>query len=140
VSERIETSFLHPQTKDIIMYQGIEHTAIATPDPETLAQWYERTLSFPIVHRYAGNVFVKASDGTMLEFIPSEGAPVETAMKTPGIRHLAIKVGDFDNALQDLEGKGVKIINQLSAAGNRLAFFHDPEGNILHLIHRENSL
>ena len=29
------------------MYTGIEHTAIASPDPEALASWYERTLHFP---------------------------------------------------------------------------------------------
>ena len=67
------------------MYKGIEHTAIATPDPEALASWYDKILNFPIVHRYAGNVFVRAPDGTMLEIIPSEGDPVKTEMKTPGI-------------------------------------------------------
>lgn len=118
------------------MYKGIEHTAIATPNPESLAQWYEKTLSFPIVHRYAGNVFVKAPDGTMLELIPSEGSPVEAQMKTPGIRHLAIAVDDFDSAVEDLESKGVQMGDQVNASGNRLAFFFDPEGNILHLIHR----
>ncbi len=40
------------------MYKGIEHTAIATPDPEALASWYDKTLNFPIAHRYVGNVFV----------------------------------------------------------------------------------
>jgi glyoxylase I family protein len=122
------------------MYKGIEHTAIATSDPEALASWYDKILNFPIVHRYAGNVFVRAPDGTMLEIIPSEGDPVKTEMKTPGIRHLAISVDDFDAGKKDLESKGVEIIQDLNASGNRLAFFLDPDGNILHLIHRETSI
>lgn len=118
------------------MYNGIEHTAIATKDPEGLAQWYERNLEMPIVHRYDGNVFVRANDGTMLELIPSEGSAVETSMRTPGIRHLAVKVDDFDEGVKDLGSKGIKIFQFVEAGPNRLAFFLDPEGNILHLIHR----
>ncbi len=122
------------------MYKGIEHTAIASRDPETLASWYGKTLGFPIVHRYGGNIFVRAPDNTMLEIIPSEGDAVETQMKTPGIRHLAISVDDFDAGKKDLGDKGVEIVQELNAGGNRLAFFLDPEGNILHLIHRAESI
>ena len=122
------------------MYKGIEHTAIASADPEALASWYEKTLNFPIVHRYAGNVFVKAPDGTMLEIIPSEGDPVKTQMKTPGIRHLAISVDDIDAGKADLESKGVEIIQEVNAGGNRLVFFLDPEGNIFHLLSRANPI
>ena len=119
------------------MFNGIEHTAIATPDPENLAEWYVDHLEFAIVHRYAGNVFVRATDGSMLEIIPSEGDPVDAKFKTPGIRHLAIKVDNFDEGRAILEGKGIVIFSEVNASGNRLAFFHDPEGNIIHLIHRE---
>ena len=122
------------------MYKGIEHTAIASADPEALASWYDKTLNFPIVHRYAGNVFVKAPDGTMLEIIPSEGDPVETQMKTAGIRHLAISIDDIDAGKADLESKGVEIIQEVEAGGNRLVFFLDPEGNIFHLIYRANAI
>ncbi len=122
------------------MYNGIEHTAIATRDPESLASWYERMLEMPIVHRYGGNVFVRANDGSMIELIPSEGDGVETAMRTPGIRHLAIKADDFDLAVQDLQSKGIKIVEFVEAGANRLAFFLDPDGNILHLIHRDEPI
>ena len=122
------------------MYKGVEHTAIATPDPEKLAGWYEKTLNFPINFRYAANVFVKGPDGTMLEFIPSEGDPVRTTMKTPGVRHLAIKVDDIDAGVEDLEGKGIKFTSHVNMEGFRLAFFLDPEGNILHLVERQKPI
>lgn len=118
------------------MYKGIEHTAIATPDPESLAQWYEKTLAFPVVHRYGGNVFVRAADGTMLELIPSQGERPEAQVKSPGIRHLAVAVDNYEAAVGDLESKGVEIFDTVQVGSNRLAFFRDPDGNILHLIYR----
>ena len=122
------------------MYKGIEHTAIASPDPEALAAWYETNLDFPICHRYAGNVFVKAADGTMLEIIPSQGDRLDSGLKTPGIRHLAISVDNFDAALDDLKEKGIEIDDLIEAEGNRLAFFRDSEGNICHIIHRDQTI
>ena len=70
------------------MFKGIEHTAIASPDPEALGQWYEAKLDFPIIHRVAGNVFVRAADGTMLELIPSEGERPVTAEARNAARRL----------------------------------------------------
>jgi glyoxylase I family protein len=94
------------------MYKGLEHTAIASPDPRRLAQWYVDHLGFHINFEYAGNYFVKAPNGTMLEIIPSEGERTPQAMKSPGIRHLAIAVDSFSDA----------------------------DGNIVHLIEREKPL
>lgn len=122
------------------MFQGIEHTAIATEDPEALAAWYAEKLDFPVVHRYAGNVFVRAADGTMLEIIPSVGPRPEAELKSPGIRHLAVSVPDFAAGMAELKARGVEIIDTLEADGNRLAFFKDPDGNILHLIWRETKI
>ena len=66
------------------MYKGLEHTAIASPDPLRLAQWYVDHLGFHINFEYAGNYFVKAPNGTMLEIIPSEGERAPRQMKSPG--------------------------------------------------------
>ena len=123
------------------MYKGLEHTAIASPDPRRLAQWYVDHLEFHINFEYAGNYFVKAKNGTMLEIIPSEGDRGPQAMKDPGIRHLAIAVDDFDNAHQDLQAKQVNFLTGvMNNQGNRLVFFSDADGNILHLIAREKPL
>lgn len=121
------------------MFKGIEHTAIATPDPEALGAWYEKTLDFPIAYRYAGNVFVRAADGTMLELIPSEGNRDEQGLRSPGIRHLAVAVDDFTAGVKELESRGVEIFETIDGEANKLAFFRDVDGNILHLIWREKS-
>lgn len=123
------------------MFQGIEHTAIASPDPQKLAQWYVDHLEFVINYTYGGNYFVKAKNGAMLEIIPAEGPVVELKPKDPGFRHLAIIPDDFDAAMAELKGKGVKFLaDPFAVGGNRLVFFYDGDGNICHLIFRDNPL
>jgi len=123
------------------MFKGLEHTAIASPNPEALAKWYAEHLEFHINFTYAGNYFVKAKNGTMLEIIPSEGPRGSNNMKDPGIRHLAIMVDDFDAARADLKRQGVQFLGEpFTTQGNRLVFFSDGDGNIVHLIHREKPL
>jgi catechol 2,3-dioxygenase-like lactoylglutathione lyase family enzyme len=98
-------------------------------------------LEFKINFTYDGNYFVKAANGTMLEIIPSEGDPRPQKMKDPGIRHLAIMVDDFDNAYAQLKAKGVSFLTEpFTNQGNRLVFFADGDGNLIHLIRREKPL
>lgn len=123
------------------MFKGLEHTAIASPDPLKLAQWYVDYLEFRINFTYAGNYFVRAANGSMLEIIPSEGDRQPETMKTPGIRHLAIEVEDFDKAHEILKQKGVQFRGApIENQGNRLLFFSDGDGNIVHLIARQQPL
>lgn len=123
------------------MFRGLEHTAIASPDPRALAQWYVDHLDFHINFEYAGNYFVRAKNGSMLEIIPSEGERPSNEMRDPGIRHLAIEVDDFDAAWSALKTKGVHFKAQpFETQGNRLVFFTDLDGNLLHLIKRPQPL
>lgn len=124
------------------MFQGLEHTAIASPDPKKLAQWYVDYLGFHINYTYDVFYFVKAPNGTMLEIIPSDGRLEKTpGMKEPGLRHLAIAVDDFDAAYEQLKNKGVEFLGEpYNNQGNLLVFFKDGDGNILHLIRREKPL
>ena len=123
------------------MFKGLEHTAIASPDPGKLAQWYVDHLEFHINYTYAGNYFVRAENGTLIEIIPSEGERAAQKMKDPGIRHLAIMVDNFDAARADLQAKKVEFLGEpFTTQGNRLVFFSDGDGNILHLIEREKPL
>lgn len=123
------------------MFIGLEHTAIASPDPKKLADWYCDHLGFHINFTYGPFFFVKASNGTMLEIIPSEGDRPQVQLKTPGISHLAIEVTDFDAAAAELKGKNVKcVVEPYEMQGNRLVFFEDCDGNVFHLIKREKPL
>ena len=119
------------------MIIGIEHTAIAAADIVALADWYVDMLDFEINYKSAGAIFVRAENGTMLEIIHAEGDRPAATMKTPGIRHLALTVEDFDAAYVRLTARGLHFITEpMENKGNRVVFFTDPEGNILHLLQR----
>ena len=126
------------------MINGIEHVAIASPDPLRLALWYEEHLDFIINYRSAHGktVFIKAADGSMIEII--ESAPDTTpsdSMNAAGLRHIALTVADFEAVYARLKGKGVHFLTDAQTTnGNSLAFFTDPDGNVLHLLHRQNPL
>ena len=123
------------------MFKGLEHTAIASPEPGKLARWYVDTLGFVINFEYDGNYFVKAPNGAMLEIIPAQGERAPQAMRDPGIRHLAIEVDDFDAGHEKLKSLGVHFFTDaLDLKGNRLVFVADLDGNILHLIKRPQPL
>lgn len=126
------------------MIQGIEHTAIASPDPHKLAQWYVDHLSFVInwTSSKSKTVFVKAANGSMIEIIESNDATrLAPNMKDPGLRHLAIAVTDFDAAYNALKAAGITFLaEKTTSGGNTTAFFTDCDGNIVHLLHRETPL
>jgi glyoxylase I family protein len=119
------------------MIKGIEHTAIASSNPAALAQWYEDTLGFVINYRGKTAFFVKAPDGTMLEIITAEGDAGPNSMKTPGLRHLALTTEGFEAEYERLKSLNVTFLTEAEVrSGNKVVFFSDPDGNILHLIER----
>lgn len=123
------------------MFLGIEHFAIASPNPKRLAEWYVNNLEFQITFEYAGNYFVEAADGSLIEIIPAEGERAQATLRTPGMRHIAIAVEDFEAAYSQLQQQGVTFAGEpYSNQGNRLVFFTDPDGNLVHLIQRDRPL
>lgn len=123
------------------MFSGIEHFAIASPNPKRLAEWYVSNLEFEISFEYAGNYFVQAQNGALIEIIPGAGERHESGLRTPGMRHIAISVDDFDAAYAQLQTQGVKFEGEPYFAGdNRLVFFADGDGNLVHLIKRAKPL
>ena len=126
-----------------VMVTGIEHTAIASPDPHRLAHWYVDHLNFTINWQSprSKTVFIKAADGTMIEIIESSGANPVEGLKAAGLRHLALTVSDFGAVHTSLAQKGVQFLTDIQKVeGNTTVFFRDPDGNILHLLHRETPL
>ncbi len=125
------------------MFIGLEHAAIASPDPRRLAQWYVDNLGFTINYQSSGSptTFVKAPNGSMIEMIESKGERGPQTLKDPGLRHLAILVEDFDAAYRQLRTAGVQFEGEpIESKGNRVVFFRDADGNFLHLLHRERPL
>jgi len=126
------------------MVTGIEHIAIASPDPLNLARWYVDHLDFAINYEAPNSrtVFIRAPDRSMLEIIeapaPASAAP---GMRDAGLRHLAIAVTDVDAVYRRLQAAGISFQTApVKVDGNTLVFFSDCDGNILHLLHRESPL
>ena len=126
------------------MVTGIEHVAIASPDPLRLALWYVEHLDFVINYQSAQSrtVFIKAADGSMIEIIESApGTMPADSMNAAGLRHLALTVADFPAVYARLQEKGVHFLTEAQTTkGNSLAFFTDLDGNVLHLLHRTTPL
>jgi len=123
------------------MIKGIEHTAIAAKDPAALAQWYVDTLGFEINYRGRTAFFVKAPDGTMLEIITAESQGGPNEMKSAGLRHLALATQGFEAEYERLKTLDVRFLTDPETrSGNKVVFFADPEGTILHLIERGEPL
>jgi glyoxylase I family protein len=125
------------------MFQGLEHLGIASPDPDRLAKWYVERLHFVMVYYNPASrtSFIKAPNGSMFEIIAAEGASAPFTRTTPGLRHLAITVDEFEADYASLQAAGVKFLDDpLIKGGNKVVFFEDPDGNILHLIQRPKPL
>jgi len=141
---RYSTTSKHPALQSPHMVTGIEHVAIASPNPLRLALWYVEHLDFVINYQSAHSqtVFIKAADGSMIEIIESAPDTVPAAGMNPaGLRHLALTVADFPGTYARLKEKGARFLTDAQTTnGNSLAFFTDPDGNILHLLHRETPL
>jgi len=126
------------------MVTGIEHTAICSPDPVKLAQWYVDALGFTINYfsEKSKTTFVKAPNGSMIEIIQANDSPrPQGDMRDPGLRHLALTVTDFAAAYQRLCEKKAHFLGEPEVkGGNQVVFFTDPDGNILHLLQREKPI
>jgi glyoxylase I family protein len=126
------------------MVKGLEHAGIASPDPGKLAEWYVDRLGFTINYYSESSQtrFVRTPDGSMLEIILASGPldPQQT-LREAGIRHLALAVDDFEATYDRLKAQGVRFLTEPeNSKGNKVVFFEDLDGNILHLIQREKPL
>jgi glyoxylase I family protein len=127
------------------MFTGFEHAAIAANDSKGLAEWYSKLFGLKVVYdngKIPPTYLLQASDGTVLEILPANsGEVVKHGQGYTGLRHLALSVTDFEEALSYLRKQGVNEFFDLrQSEDSKLIFFRDPEGNILHLMWRVTPL
>jgi len=67
---------------------------------------------------------------------------IPTKLNAPGLRHVALSVDNFEEAVERVRSLGVEIVEEPVTFPNGVGtmFFRDIEGNILHLISRKTSL
>ena len=127
------------------MIRSIEHVAIVAADSKSLARWYCDVLGFEMIleNEESRTYFVRLPGGGILEFLPSnDRTPSVCAADDAGIRHIALKVDDFDSARRMLEDRGAGFVGPYreTSAGTRFDFAADPEGNLLQIVYRPDPL
>ncbi len=133
----------------MIKIHSLEHVAVAYRDTDAAAKWYCDVLGFEIALRFNNpgsdrNIyFVRDPRGTgHIEIIPMPGDDDTQLADIPTAHvHLAFNVDNMDEAVAELESKGVKLEGPPARSGeNILLFFRDPEGAPLQLVQRAKPL
>lgn len=131
------------------LFTGIDHPAIACFDVQKQIDWYCNVLGMrllgtngqtppSVILGYAAD----AKAGAMVELMPirtvRDPHPRDVDRWCPGIRHLALKVSDFDKAYAVLKQAGVEFLGDpvQAVGGGKIISFRDPEGNELQIVQR----
>jgi catechol 2,3-dioxygenase-like lactoylglutathione lyase family enzyme len=121
---------------------SLEHIGFLARDPETLKNWYVRTLGATVA--FASNTqppayLVRLPGGVMLEIGAAASFENDASNNTViGFRHLALCVDNIESSRAILEKNGVRFTETTKPAGGggRVLYFADAEGNLLHLVER----
>ena len=130
------------------IFTAVDHPAIACRDTRRQIEWYRRHLGMRVVAQNDADppTALMGYDedlkhGAVIELMPARDAgadPASAPRFAPGLRHLALRVGDFDEAFAFLKERGVEFLSEPGAAtgGGRIVSFRDPEGNELQIVQR----
>jgi catechol 2,3-dioxygenase-like lactoylglutathione lyase family enzyme len=121
----------------------IDHVTLLVEDLERSVKFYTEKLGFEVKgetppERGIKTVFLKSGDACIDLYGFVEGKPIrrERYEHEVGFVHLALKVENFDEAYEELLRRGVEFHIKpfyQPRSGRRIAFFKDPDGNVLHI-------
>jgi len=130
------------------IFFAIDHPSIACYDVESQARWYCTSFGMRVIASNGSKppaMVIGYGDsvtgGAMIELMPAvEPGPEPKSMTRfqPGIRHIALRVTNFAEALEKLKALGVRFITEPGEAvgGGQTILFRDPEGNELQIVQR----
>ena len=126
------------------MITAMEHIGLCANDPKLLVQWYVDILGFRIVRALEQNrtYFIRAPHGGMLEVYPARHHQEQVDNVHSGLRHIALSVTNLEKEVERLRSVGVAVPQDTMVVTPemKLAFFRDPEGNLLHLVERKEQI
>jgi methylmalonyl-CoA/ethylmalonyl-CoA epimerase len=96
---------------------------LAFAGSETVAEQKVTTGFFPVGESEIELLESTAPDGPVAKFIEKRGE---------GIQHVAFRVENIEDALEELKSKGIKLIDEkprIGAGGARIAFLHPKSTN-----------
>jgi methylmalonyl-CoA/ethylmalonyl-CoA epimerase len=118
------------------MLTVIDHVGVAVEDIDAALSLYRDALGMPLVHRETVTdqgvdaALLDVGDGHVELLQPlGPDTPVGKflAKKGPGLHHVAYRVPDVANALQQLSAAGLRLIDEQPRTGirsSRVAFLH----------------
>jgi methylmalonyl-CoA/ethylmalonyl-CoA epimerase len=121
---------------DMLGLGPIDHVGIAVTDFEASVAYYQNTLGMTLhsIEKVEDQGVITAifGDGigrTELLGALNETSPVQVFLnkKGPGIHHLALRVNNIQQTLDELAQKGVQLIDKtpkIGAGGHQIAFIH----------------
>ena len=118
----------------------IDHIALGARDPLVLASWYEQWFGVCRERILCSDyrlpiVFLMDSSGQRIEILPNSSPPPPS--ESDRLPHLAFSTTDVSRALHRLRDAGISVLELRStSAGWQIAYFRDPEGNLLELVQR----
>ncbi|MBX2998932.1 MAG: VOC family protein [Caldilineaceae bacterium] len=113
---------------------GTHHVALFTDNFEALEKFYTETLGLPVTKRWddAKIIFINVGS-TTIELLGRDNRSGRVANQY-GFDHLALHVEDVDVAYAELKAAGVNFtVDPKNFKDIRLAFFTDPDGNLIEL-------
>ena len=126
------------------MIHGLEHIGLCASDPKGLVVWYTNALNFTIVRALEEQrtYFLRAQGGGMLEIYPARQPTDAVDNVHRGLRHIAMSVSGIEAEIARLRSAGVNVPEEtiVITPEMKLAFFRDPEGNLLHLVERTKEI
>ena len=127
------------------MFTAIDHPAIACYDVQRQINWYCQNLGMRVIARGETAALVGYGEdvkgGAMIELMAKKHdgpPPIEVPTHSPGLRHLALRVQNFDEAKRKITSAGAAFIGEIGRAvgGGKIQSFRDPEGNELQIVER----
>jgi predicted enzyme related to lactoylglutathione lyase len=97
--------------------------------------FYTETLGLPINPQMSSETFILVSpaEGPPISLQPASDMPAGVG-SAPGPLVMGLVVEDVDATFQDLKGKGVEILTDISDIGVGRSFrANDPDGNVLEI-------
>lgn len=143
----VQVNLLHAQRPQSAIASTVQfhHVTLSVSDVDRVSQWYANVLGFKIHDRFT----LTRPDNQKIQVVrveipglqmdisqfPGSTSP-DRSGERQGWRHLAIQVNNVEQSYQRLQKQGIQFLAKpliYNPPGYRIAFFRDPEGNILEL-------
>ena len=117
-----------------------DHVHLKTPDPEAMAQWFEKMLGAEVFRsEYQGKPRIDLKLGGANIFIAeSPGHHEPPSIPYRGLEHFGLTVKGIDAVAAELKAKGCEFTKDVTTArpGVRICFIRGPQGISIELLER----